>query len=179
MNDASIELGRAQFEDQGKLGPLLLDIYGPTMRPENDAAIRGGLPASSLEDELMAADDFYFSTIELMDCCYLARANGTVVGAACVNPYVNELHYVAVHPEWRRRGIGKKLVQLALSELERRGSDHVRVEAALALANAGGEAFAESLGFHEVRRTVTMAKQLAGIGQVAQQLNDDDDASDR
>lgn len=164
MSDAaSVEIGRAQFEDQGKLGALLLDVLGPTLRPENEASLRGGLPASSLEDELMAADDFYFSTIELMDCCYLARVGEQVVAAACVNPYVNELHYVAVRPEWRRRGIGAKLVELGLAELERRGSDHVRVEAALSLADAGGAAFAERLGFHEVRRTVMMARALDGV----------------
>ncbi len=155
-----IELGRADLADQGSLGPLLLAVYGPTLEPENRAAADAMLPVSSLEDELMAADDFYFSTIELMDCCYLARAGGKVIGAACVNPYVNELHYVAVLPEWRRRGIGKKLAELALAELSRRGSDHVRAEASLALADAGGQAFAASLGFGEVRRALTMARKL-------------------
>lgn len=171
----SIEVGRAQFEDQGKLGPLLLTVYGPALGPANDAAIRAGLPASSLEDELMAADDFYFSTIELMDCCQLARVDGKVVGAACVNPYINELHYVAVLPEWRRKGIGTKLTELALAELERRGSDHVRVEAALSFADDGGRAFAEKLGFHEVRRTMTMARRLDGVPTPPPVDDDDDD----
>lgn len=160
----NVEIARAGLADQGSLGPFLLEVYGPTSEPENRAALESGLPASSLEDELMAADDFYFSTIELMDCCYLAKAGGRVIGAACVNPYVNELHYAAVLPAWRRRGIGKKLAALALEELERRGSDHVRVEAALALADAGGRAFAESLGFRPVRTAVTMARKLAGAG---------------
>lgn len=155
-----IELGRADLADQGSLGSLLLAVYGPTLEPENRAAAAAMLPVSSLEDELMAADDFYFSTIELMDCCYLARSGGKVIGAACVNPYVNELHYVAVLPEWRRRGIGKKLAELALAELVRRGSDHVRVETSLALVDTGGQAFAASLGFGEVRRTLTMARKL-------------------
>ncbi len=159
-SDASIEIGRAELAEQGRLGPLLLEVYGPALRPENEAAALALLPVSSLEDELMAADDFYFSTIELMDCCYLARAGDRVIGAACVNPYVNELHYVAVLPEWRRRGVGRKLAGLALAELARRGSDHARVEASLALADAGGRAFAEKLGFHEVRRVVTMGKKL-------------------
>lgn len=159
-----IEIGRAQLADQGGLGPLLLEVYGPVLRPENAAATEAGLPTSSLEDELMAADDFYFSTIELMDCCYLAHADGRIVGAACANPYVNELHYVAVLPDWRRKGIGKKLAELCLAELERRGSDHVRVEAALGLADAGGAAFAKTLGFNEVRRSAMMARRLAGAG---------------
>lgn len=158
--DSSIEIGRAELADQGGLGPLLLAVYGPTLEPENQAAEAAGLPVSSLEDELMAADDFYFSTIELMDCCYLARAEGRIVGAACVNPYVNELHYVVVLPEWRRRGIGSKLAGLVLEELTRRGSDHVRVEASLALADAGGREFAAKLGFHEVRKSAMMGRRL-------------------
>lgn len=159
--NAAIEIGRAELADQGKLGPLLLEVYGPVLQPENQAAAAALLPVSSLEEELMAADDFYFSVIELMDCCFLARlADGALVGAACVNPYINELHYVAVLPAWRRRGIGKKLAELALAELTRRGSDHVRVEASLELADAGGLAFAESLGFRPVRRSVMLARKL-------------------
>ena len=156
----TVEIGRAELADQGNLGPLLLEVLGPVARPENAAADTAGLPVSTIEDELMAADDFYFSTIELMDCCYLARVEDKVVGAACVNPYVNELHYVAVLPEWRRRGIGRKLAELALAELERRGSDHVRVVASLEFADAGGKAFAKSLGFQVIRTAVTMAKRL-------------------
>ncbi len=158
--DGRISIGRAELADQGNLGVLLLAVYGSVMRSENAAAAAARLPVSSLEDELMAADDFYFSTIELMDCCYLAKADGVLVGAACVNPYVNELHYVAVLPEYRRKGIASKLVELGLAELARRGSDHVRVEAALAFADDGGERFAEHLGFSLVRRSVMMAKAL-------------------
>ncbi len=172
---ADIDINRAQLADQGGLGALLLAVYGPVLRPENERALAAGLPASGLEDELMAADDFYFSTIELMDCCYLAHADGRIVGAACANPYVNELHYVAVLPEWRRKGIGRKLAELCLAELERRGSDHVRVEAALALADAGGAAFAAVLGFTEVRRTAMMARRLAGAGLPPPVTDDDDD----
>ena len=53
---------------------------------------------------------------------------------------------------------------MALDELERRGSDHVRVEASLALANDGGRAFAASLGFVDIRTTAMMARKLAGAG---------------
>ncbi len=158
--DEQISIGRAELADQGKLGPLLLAVYGPVALPENQAAAAAQLPVSSLEDELMAADDFYFSTIELMDCCYLAHAGDTLVGAACVNPYINELHYIAVLPAYRRKGIGTKLAELALAELARRGSDHVRVDASLALADEGGQAFAEKLGFSVIRKSLVMAKAL-------------------
>ncbi|MCC8166850.1 MAG: GNAT family N-acetyltransferase [Planctomycetes bacterium] len=172
---ADIAIDRAQLADQGRLGPLPLAVHRPTLEPENHAAAEAGLPASSLADELMAADDFYFSTIELMDCCYLAKAGEEVVGAACVNPYVNELHYVAVRPEWRRRGIGKQLATLALAELERRGSDHVRVEASLSLAGAGGRDFAASLGFIPIREVTVMGRRLAGPGLPRATDEDDDE----
>ena len=155
-----IVIGRAGLADQGRLGPLLLEVYGSALEPENRAAAAAQFPVSSLMDEFMAADDFYFSAIELMDCCWLARTDDRLVGAACVNPFVNELHYVAVLPDWRRRGIGGGLARLALEELIRRGSDHVRVEASLTLADSGGRRFAESLGFAVVRRFETMGMRL-------------------
>ncbi len=173
-----ITIERAGLSDQGRLGPLLLAVYGPALEPENRAKLEAGLPASSLEDELMAADDFYFSTIELMDCCYLAKAGDEVVGAACVNPYVNELHYVAVRPEWRRKGIGKKLAELCLAELERRGGDHIRLDASLALMDAGGRAFAESLGFFSIRKAQVMGRRLAGSGNSADVGAEDYDEDD-
>ncbi len=178
MPEPTIEISRAELADQGNLGPLLLTVYGPALRPENQAATRTGLPTSSLEDELMAADDFYFSTIELMDCCYVARIQDKLIGAACANPYINELHFVAVLPEWRRRGIGRKLAELTLQELERRGADHVRVEASLMLADNGGAAFAHALGFENVKTTVTLARRLDGPGLPPPPEEDDPDSDE-
>ncbi len=175
MDGCEITIGRAELADQGRLGPFLLAVCGAALAPENDASAAAGLPASSLEDELMAADDFYFSTIELMDCCRLARdENDKIVGAACVNPYTNELHYAAVAEDHRRRGIGKKLVELCLEELERRGSDHVRVEASLRFADEGGRAFARSCGFLPVREVCVMGRKLAGGGLPPVEDGEDD-----
>lgn len=175
MEPGEISIGRAELSDQGKLGAFLLAVCGAALRPENSAAGEAGLPVSSLEDELMAADDFYFSTIELMDCVRFAREISTdaIVGAACVNPYTNELHYVAVAESRRRRGIGKKLVELCLEELERRGSDHVRVEASLRFADAGGREFAAACGFLPVRSVCVMGRKLAGEGLPV--IEDDED----
>lgn len=175
MDGERIEIGRAELSEQGQLGPFLLEIYGDTLRPENAAAETVGFPVSSLEDELMAADDFYFSTIELMDCCYFARAGGRIVGAACVNPYVNELHYVGVLANHRRRGIARKLAELCIAELERRGSDHIRVEASLGLADAGGRAFAAACGFSPIRRVEIMGRKLAGAGLPRLPADEDED----
>lgn len=158
--DARPELGVAQLADEGKLAPLLKAVYGPTLAVETENGVRARFPTASVDDELLAADDFYFRVIDLMDCCLVARVDGALVGAACVNPYVCELQFVAVLPEWRRRGIGRRLTEMALAELRRRGGDHVRAEAAWSLADDGGRDFLTALGFHEIRRAVVMGRTL-------------------
>lgn len=159
-DNAQLSLGRAELADQGKLGPFLKQIYGPAMAVEHDAALAAAFPVSSVEDELMAADDFYFSTIDLMDCCYLARDGSRIVGAVCLNPYVAELQYLAVHPDWRRKGVATALVGLVLAEANRRGLDHLRADVSLALAEAGGLSFLAKAGFTEIRRSVLLGKKL-------------------
>lgn len=37
-----------------------------------------------------------------------------VVGLQIKNPYVTELKHLAVHPQYRRRGIGKKLLEMGI-----------------------------------------------------------------
>lgn len=157
---ATPEIDIAQLDDEGKLGPLLLDVYGPDLENETERARRARFPVATVQDEMMAADDFYFRVVDLMDCCIVARVGRELVGAACVNPYVGELQFVAVRPPWRRRGLGRRMVEKALAELRRRGVDHVRAEAAFALADDGGQAFLTALGFHEIRRAVTMGRAL-------------------
>lgn len=155
-----IRIGRAELTDQGKLGPLLLAVYGPTLEKEHEALGRANLPVSSVEDELMAADDFYFSAIDLMDCCFLAHADGKIIAAACVNPYVAELQYVAVLPEYRRKGIATGLVDAVFAEMHRRGLDHLRLNLSMDFADTGAVEFAAKLGFLEVSRSVSLARKV-------------------
>ncbi len=155
-----IRIGRAELTDQGKLGPLLLAVYGPVLQKEYETAEQANLPVSSVEDELMAADDFYFSAIDLMDCCFLAHADGKVIGTACVNPYVAELQYVAILPEYRRKGIASALVNAVVAEMHQRGLDHLRLNLSVDFADAGALNFATKLGFLEVARSVSLARKI-------------------
>ena len=160
MADA-ILFGAARLEDQGKLAPFLESVLGPTLKAETDAARKAGFPVSTVKEELLSADDFYFSAVDLMDCCLLAKTEGgALVGAVCMNPYVAELQYVAVAEAWRRKGVARRLVEMALGELRRRGVKHARADMALRLADGGGRAFGVKMGFHEVRSSLVMGRRV-------------------
>ena len=158
---ARVTIQEAQHADQGKLGPLLIDILGPALAEETQAARQAGFEVAAVEDELMAADDFYFSSLELMDCCHFAWRGGVIVGAAAVNPYVAELQYVVVKPAHRRQGIGARLVKTALAALAARGVSHVKVDLSRGGSDfAGARAFLASLGFLPVKETVRLGMPL-------------------
>ena len=155
----TVEIGPAQLADQGRLAPLLLAVYGPGLRAERAAEALAGRVPASVEDECLAADDFYFSRVDLMDCCRRARVGAEWVGAACVNPYIGELQYVAVRPAWRRRGLGRRLVEGVLAELRRRGVSHARVDLSRVQADEGGRAFLTRLGFLSLRAVESFGRK--------------------
>ena len=95
-----------------------------------------------------------------MTCCYFARAGDRIVGAAAVNPFTNELQYVVVEPEFRRQGLGRRLIAACVKELSNRGAGHIKIDCPADLAAAGGEAFLNAIGFAEVRRTVRLGRKL-------------------
>jgi ribosomal-protein-alanine N-acetyltransferase len=53
----------------------------------------------------------------------LARIEGEIVGYACrwLHPDAVEIQNVAVHPDWRRRSIGRRLVEIVLDEARAAG----------------------------------------------------------
>ena len=52
---------------------------------------------------------------------------------------------VAVHPDWRRCGIGRKLIMQLIAQLRSRGSQCLKLE--VRISNSGAVALYESLGF--------------------------------
>ncbi len=155
-----IKIREAGLEDQGELGELLIECVAPLLQAEYAAAAAAGAGEVDLEDELLAADDFYFSSVDLMNCCYFARVGDQIAGAAAVNPYTAELQYLVVRPEYRRRGLGRKLLKAALGELRRRGGEHVKIDLPGPAATPETCAFFAAMGFAEIRRQVRLGRRL-------------------
>lgn len=57
---------------------------------------------------------------------------------------------MAVHPDWRRRGIAEKLITCLIEELKKRGSHALMLE--VRASNAPAIALYEKLGFQQVGR---------------------------
>ena len=84
--------------------------------------------------------------------CLVVREDGHLVGYLCVWEVADELHItnIAVHPEARRRGIGRQLLGEVLTDARRRGLRLVALE--VRPSNAEARALYESFGFRVVGR---------------------------
>lgn len=82
----------------------------------------------------------------------VAQGEGEVVGYAAVwfAADEGELGDIAVHPEWRRRGIGRRLVGAVLDEARRRGAQQVFLQ--VRESNGAALRLYESAGFRKVGR---------------------------
>lgn len=155
-----IKVTPSQFADQGKVGEFLIEVFGLPLREENERAAAAGLPKVEVNDELMAADDFYFSTVELMDCCIVARCGERLIGTACVNPFTSTLHFIAVAPEFRRQGIGRRLLAGGAAILKKRGCDHVKIEYPRCTQTEGAELFFAACGYREIAQRAFFGSPL-------------------
>lgn len=77
--------------------------------------------------------------------CFVACCNGALVGTVTTTVYGNELAWIGmmlVHPEHRRRGIGKRLMNRALEYLKEINVPCVKLD-----ATPAGQPLYEQLGF--------------------------------
>lgn len=77
------------------------------------------------------------------------RRGGDAIGAVRIvwdHGYIAYLSDLMVLPEWQRRGIGKKLTQLALSWVEGQRRPEWKIKVVL-ISTAGNEGFYKKLGF--------------------------------
>jgi ribosomal-protein-alanine N-acetyltransferase len=84
--------------------------------------------------------------------CTLLRGRRGIVGYLCLWEIGHEIHItnLAVHPEWRRRGVGRQLLGAALIEGVARGVTLAFLE--VRPSNTRALALYESLGFQVIGR---------------------------
>ena len=91
---------------------------------------------------------FFLQELQV-DCArsLLAEVNGRIVGYILFWLLADEIdiHNVAVHSEFRRRGIGRLLIEQVVLEARRRGSTRVTLE--VRRSNLAAQKLYESIGF--------------------------------
>ena len=91
---------------------------------------------------------FFLQELQV-DCArsLLAEVNGRIVGYILFWLLADEIdiHNVAVHSEFRRRGIGRLLIEQVVLEAQRRGSTRVTLE--VRRSNLAAQKLYESIGF--------------------------------
>ena len=156
----NILISAAQFNDQGKVADFLISTFMELLEKRNSKAKENGIPELNIKDELLAADDFYFSSIELMDCCLLAKDEDKIIGLCCVNPYTSSLQYLSVNTDYQRQGIGSKLLSIGKKVLSKRGCSHIKTDIPAELATESSLKFYEKNKMREVSRNVLISGKI-------------------
>jgi N-acetylglutamate synthase-like GNAT family acetyltransferase len=116
---------------------------GPTLRHATDADL------AQITELLTASDLPTVGVAEALDGFVVADEGKKIVGVVgvetCCDRYAL-LRSTAVSPSWRGRGLGRRLVERAVSEAEGRGID------ALYLLTTTAETYFPSFGFSTVTR---------------------------
>lgn len=78
---------------------------------------------------------------------YVCLVNGRVCGYAGLWLILDEVHItsIAVHPDWRRLGVGKTILHFLLQEASRLGADRVTLE--VRVSNVAAQKLYERAGF--------------------------------
>lgn len=79
--------------------------------------------------------------------CKTALCGGQIIGYICANYVLHEAHILnlAVHQDWRRRGIGSILLRETLGDLKGKGCVFVYLE--VRASNTGAQDFYRQFGF--------------------------------
>lgn len=80
----------------------------------------------------------------------VAVSKGKVIGYICANQILDECHIfnLAVHPDFRRQGVGTALMEEALNELKEKGCGFFYLE--VRSSNSGAKKFYERFGFRVI-----------------------------
>jgi amino-acid N-acetyltransferase len=114
------------------------------------AQIRPATPADLPRvEQLLTQNDLPLAGVrESLSDFVVAEANGDLVGVAGLEICCDDalLRSVAVHPEWRSKGVGRALVTRAIAAAEARGLN------ALYLLTTTAEHYFPTLGFQKITR---------------------------
>ncbi len=93
------------------------------------------------------------------ETCFVAEENGILAGVILSGHDGRRgfIHHTAVHPHFRKRGLGRELVNAALSALKKEGISKVAL--VVFAHNENGNAFWEKMGF--TKRTDLAYRNLA------------------
>ena len=156
----NIVISAAQFDDQGKVADFLISTFGELLEKINSKSKENGIPELNIKEELLAADDFYFSSVELMDCCLVAKNEDKIIGICCVNPYTSSLQYLSVDTNYQRQGIGSRLLSIGKKVLSQRGCSHIKTDMPAELATENTLKFYEKNKMCEVSRNILLSGKI-------------------
>jgi ribosomal protein S18 acetylase RimI-like enzyme len=115
---------------------------------------------------------YYWLTLDYSGVApgYVWVEHGRVVGNVSLRRVPGVSAYlvgnVAVHPDWRQRGIATALMQAALNDVRSHGSFWIGLE--VRADNSAARRLYQKLGFHEIGRTMSMVRPAAPAGSGGQ-----------
>lgn len=119
-----------------------------------------GMGLNNLDDSREGIDRFLKRN---PDTCFIAEDDGELIGAIMVGNDGRRgyIYHTAVHPEHRRKGIAKLLVETALKALKELGINKTAL--VVFERNEGGNAFWENIGFTARSDLVYRNRAMADI----------------
>ncbi len=85
-------------------------------------------------------------------CCWLVELDEVLIGYGVMSVVIDESHILnlCIHPDWRGRGIGRKLIQRLLKIARQHGAETAFLE--VRESNHAALALYQGLGFVEINR---------------------------
>ncbi len=116
----------------------------------DDCALCSDIEASCFGSESMSIDDLLQTSEDNNKAFYVAKCDGNVVGLCGILIAIDsaDILTIAVSEEYRRSGIGRLLLDRALSTARERGVSSILLE--VRASNASAIAFYENHGFERI-----------------------------